>query len=123
MDKITNIDYRVLCYMKKLNSCFIDEIASKFGQAGLASIDNLDDLVYICMPYVSGLTDVIEGESGKTSSQMVSNCMMLTQEGEKAILDYKQQLKSQRYDIIIKVLPIIISFIALLTSICVAIYK
>jgi hypothetical protein len=44
MDKITNIDYRVLCYMKKLNSCFIDEIASKFGQAGLASIDNLDDL-------------------------------------------------------------------------------
>ena len=49
--------------------------------------------------------------------------MMLTQEGEKAILDYKQQLKSQRYDIIIKVLPIIISFIALLTSICVAIYK
>ena len=78
MDKITNIDYRVLCYMKKLNSCFIDEIASKFGQAGLASIDNLDDLGYICMPYVSGLTDVIEGESGKTSSQMVSNCMMLT---------------------------------------------
>ena len=75
------------------------------------------------MPYVSGLTDVIECESGKTSSQMVSNCMMLTQEGEKAILDYKQQLKSQRYDIIIKVLPIIISFIALLTSICVAIYK
>lgn len=47
MDKITNIDYRVLCYMKKLDSCFIDEIASKFGQAGLASIDNLDDLGYI----------------------------------------------------------------------------
>ena len=116
MDKITNIDYRVLCYMKKLNSCFIDEIASKFGQAGLASIDNLDDLGYICMPYVSGLTDVIEGESGKTSSQMVNPSSFPSVKCQFSHL-------SQRYDIIIKVLPIIISFIALLTSICVAIYK